>query len=347
MTKVLPVLFVCSCAMSVSTTLATAKMQASSEYVQVGQWSVQSYTLPKGDYDHYQWAGSDRMVCFDNSHGQTRICQLRLTTGSSWNRLLKLEARYARSRRDEVPVPDTLAFSPNGNWAVWHKSPSGLGIARQDGSKYRSVPTRCPNTAQAWDPNSSRVIWFEQNNPLEKFKLVGDYSVTARRHASRKSCPSGGLGESASDRGDVDLLGLTISRSGKAIYQECRSASEEASGEVVVSEYNLKLGSRPPTKRRLRIPVGGAAAADIAFSPLGNRIAWLIRTASREEIWFGNLQNADVQQVGYCGLGEHWSVISDVAWRPDGKAISFTCGGKLLVVSVVSQAPFATIARKR
>jgi hypothetical protein len=307
---------------------------ATAQFTPSEHTSFVTYELPEVGFKQGQWVGNDNFLLVTSDHNATKYFLSQHMGFERLRPLLALGEAIKKSRSDGLVMPDDLLVSPDGRQVAWRGSPGYFYVGGIDGTHVHSIAISSGNFEAAWQPDSMHVVWFEQDSRLEPFNCVDEFDVIADKLTMMRFLPLSGIGQVATDRGDVGMFGLRMTPSGRAVYSESRTAIDEIDGEMLISEIDINKPCLPAVDHHIKLPTKGARYPFTVISPSGTRVAWALKTGSREEIWVSDMQATWMHSIGYAESKDGLIEIRELDWRPDSGAISFAYRNRLYIVDM-------------
>ncbi|HZP82654.1 MAG TPA: hypothetical protein VFB21_13525 [Chthonomonadaceae bacterium] len=301
--------------------------------VETQQWLQQ--------YGGYFWESDRSILSFRSAgRGGLQAFRVNVATGSA-RPLMTLNRRL----RGAASSPAQWRLSPDGRWLVWQnlRSPGACWTASTlDGLQNVTWPiprpTGGPSTFMG-TMNTSGPLWLSDNRRWVEFvpnqagvqpwmhRLDGK-SVRGPRITGPLPWP---MGVNAQDR----VVSLNFRRGAT----------------LTINEYGLTPGAAPPRAFTVRLPGGMQTESEAELSPQGDRLAYILRTASasplqrlltwlvppadnrayyRDTLWVSRADGSEMRKLGEEGGG----TLTGLMWMPNGRRISFFCQDKLYTLPV-------------
>ncbi len=291
------------------------------------------------------------------TYGQDTLASLTLTVIESGSGVEK-PTDPPSLHVQELPDPSTAVVSPNGQWLLYAtlfaedrygQTTAGFRAARIDGSgafEWRAwdLYDRESQRRPVWLPDSSRWLELLPSRPGKTFLHTLDADGPMRIKVEGAPLCSA-------------LIGVTPDYRLIAVSGAANQGLNTSTVELV--DFGIHPNTEPTRTIRLKAPPGGTIS-ELALSPRGDRLAWLIgikhyppgyRLLSRwwpalakrfhasegTELRISHLdgthnaavafQASDPRKLGHDAI---WGV----QWRPDGKAVSFVSASQLYQVPI-------------
>jgi hypothetical protein len=297
--------------------------------------NVSAYKLPVNDFSQYQWL-SDNSMLYRTGPGRGPAARVFRVQGMQFGQareLLGLSATVSYTRRKVLVAPEDLLASPDGKSVAWRGYPNLLYVANLDGSRLRSVTI--PGVFKAaWRTDSKGVVLFERDIDVTNSITVGVCDVTASKLSHTRYVRAGGLDRAESYPGRVGIFGLRALQNNAALFCQARIQPDELGSQVLVSYLRAGRLAERPMSHLVKLPVASEVYPVVSISPSGQMIAWALIADNRVQVWITDIRGDGARFIGHADSGAGYAPFNDLAWRLDGKALSFTLKGEFYVVTL-------------
>lgn len=223
-----------------------------------------------------------------------------------------------------------FAPSPNFKWLLW--TTSGTDTSMLWGTAMDASHLFGPVFERMY---IGKILWLDDSHWIEvqNYPLYAPPEITtirARQYSADE--PDTGLPvkmATPSEKGRLDLWSMRLT-SDRHLIAHPQIRSEQETTKIVVFKLSLDSEREVPQQSIVSLSPG-AHIYETAFSPQGDRLAWLTSPDKGHvaSLWVGRIDGSQIRKLGSLPLSaplDQYAAgnqFQQVTWTPDGKYLSF------------------------